>query len=81
MARGRLEARLDRVLHRHNRAPANRRLANHLLRERDAMFAFLPCPGLDAADNRAGQAIYSMVVTRKVWGSNRSICPSPKPWS
>ncbi len=48
IARGRLEARLDRVLNRHDRAPANQRLANHLRRERDAMFTFLYCPGLDA---------------------------------
>ena len=72
MARGRLEARLDLVLHRNYSAAANRRLAKALRRERDAMFAFLLCPGLDAADNRAGQAIRLTVVKRKVWGGNRT---------
>ena len=36
------------------------------------MFTFLSCPGLDAADNRAQQAIRPMVVTHKVWGGNRT---------
>jgi transposase len=72
IARGRLEAHLDRVLSRNYRAPANRRLANHLLRERDAMFTFLYCPGLDATNYRAEQAIRPMVVARKVWGGNRT---------
>jgi len=51
---------------------ANQRLANHLRRERDAMFTFLYCPGLDATNYRAEQAIRPMVVTRKVWGGNRT---------
>lgn len=72
IARGLLESRLDRVLDRHYRAPANRRLCNHLLRERDAIFTFLSCPGLDATNYRAEQAIRPMVVTRKVWGGNRT---------
>lgn len=72
IARGRLEARLDRVLNRNYRAPANRRLASHLRRERDAMFTFLYCLGLDATNYRAEQAIRPMVVTRKVWGGNRT---------
>ncbi len=72
VARGRLEARLDRRLQRHYRSPRNRRLANHLLRERDALFTFLNCPGLEATNWRAEQAIRPMVVTRKVWGGNRT---------
>lgn len=72
VARGRLEARLDHALHRHRRSPENRRLAHHLLRERDAMFTFLYCPGLEATNWRAEQAIRPMVVTRKVWGGNRT---------
>jgi transposase len=67
-----LEARLDRTLNRNYRSPANRRFANHLRRERDAMFPFLYCPGLDATNYRAEQAIRPMVVTRKVWGGNRT---------
>ena len=72
IARGKLEARLDRTLSRNYRSPANRRLANHLQRERDAMFTFLYCPGLDATNYRAEQAIRPLVVTRKVWGGNRT---------
>jgi transposase len=72
IARGQLEARLDRTLNRSYRSPTNQRLANHLRRERDAMFPFLYCPGLDATNYRAEQAIRPMVVTRKVWGGNRT---------
>jgi transposase len=72
VARGRLEARLDRSLQRCYRSSRNRRLANHLLRERDALFTFLNCPGLEATNWRAEQAIRPMVVARKVWGGNRT---------
>jgi len=72
VARGQLETRLDRVLQRRTRSPANRRLRNHRVRERDAVFTFLYCPGLEATNWRAEQAIRPMVVTRKVWGGNRT---------
>lgn len=72
VARGQLEARLDCVLRKRTRSPANRRLSNHIWRERDAVFTFLYCPGLEATNWRAEQAIRPMVVTRKVWGGNRS---------
>ena len=72
VARGQLEARLDQGLERTHRDPANRRLAAHLRRERDAMFTFLYCPGLEATNFRAEQAIRPMVITRKVWGGNRT---------
>ena len=51
----------------------NRRLANHLLREREALCTFLDCPGLEATNWRAEQAICPMVVRRKVWGGNHTI--------
>lgn len=73
VARGRLEARLDRSLQRSYCSPLNRRLACHLVRERDALFTFLNCPGLEATNWRAEQAIRPMVVTRKVWSGNRTI--------
>jgi hypothetical protein len=57
---------------RSNRSAQNRRLANHLLRERDALFTLLRCPGLEATNWRAEQEIRPMVVTRKVWGGNRT---------
>jgi transposase len=72
VARGRLEVRLDRALRRPQRSPENRRLAHHLLRERDAILTFLYCPGLEATNWRAEQAIRPMVVARKVWGGNRT---------
>jgi transposase len=73
VARGRLETRLDGMLERRWRSPQNRRFANHLLREREALFTFLSCPGLEATNWRAEQAIRPMVVTRKVWGGNRTL--------
>jgi Transposase IS66 family len=66
VARGRLEARLDRTLQRSFPLPQNRRRANHPLREREALFTFLDCPGLEATNRRAERAIRPMVVTRKV---------------
>jgi transposase len=72
VARGKLETRLDRELKRSYRSPQNQRLANHLRRERDAMFTFLYCSGLEATNYRAEQALRPMVVTRKVWGGNRT---------
>ena len=51
-ATGRLEAKLDRLLARTYREPANRRLAKHLRHERPYLFTFLYCPGLvDATNN------------------------------
>lgn len=72
VARGRLEARLDRLLEARYRSPANERFANHLWRERNCLFTFLYCPGLDATNYRAEQAIRPAVVTRKVWGGSRT---------
>lgn len=76
IAPGRLETPLDGMLERRLRSPQDRRLANHLLREREALFTFLNCPGLEATNWRAEQAIRPMVVTRKVWGAT---APSPEP--
>ena len=72
VSRGKLETRLDRTLQRHYRSPRNRRLANHLLRERDALFTFLSCPGLEATNWRAEQAIRPKGGSRKIMGGNRT---------
>jgi transposase len=72
VAAGRLEARLDRLLQPAYRIPSHRRLIGHLRRERDAVFTFLHCPGLDATNWRAEQAIRPSVVARKVWGGSRT---------
>jgi transposase len=72
VATGRLEAQLDRLLARPYRDAANRRLANHLRRERPYLFTFLYCPGLDATNNAAERALRPLVVARKNWGGNRT---------
>jgi hypothetical protein len=71
-ATGRLEVQLDRLLERHYRDSANRRLAQHLCRERPYLFTFLYCPGLDATNNAAERALRPLVVARKNWGGNRT---------
>ena len=71
-ATGRLEARLDRLLEKPYRHPANRRLAKHLEHERPYLFTVLYCPGLDATNHEAERAIRWMVIARKVWGGNRT---------
>lgn len=71
-ATGRVEAKLDRMLGKRYRNPANQRLARHLEHERRWLFSFLYCPGLDATNNAAERAIRGMVIARKVWGGNRT---------
>jgi hypothetical protein len=71
-ATGRLEVKLDRLLARTYRDPANRRLAKHLGHERPYLFTFLYCPGLDATNNAAERAIRALIGARKNWGGNRT---------
>jgi hypothetical protein len=52
-ASGRLEAKLDRLLEKRCRHPANRRLRRHLEHERPWWFTFLYCPGLEATNHAA----------------------------
>ena len=72
VARGRLEAHLDRLLERPYHSAANERFAAHLQRNREFLFTFLSCPGLEATNWRAEQALRPAVVSRKVWGGNRT---------
>ena len=72
VARGRLEKRRDRLLKWTRANPANERLAKHLDKHRDQLFAFLHHPGLDATNYRAEQALRPAVVNRKVWGGSRT---------
>ena len=72
VARGRIAAQMDRALARNQRSPENQRLAKHLRREREWLFPFLHYPGLEATNWRAEQALRPLVVTRKVWGGNRT---------
>jgi transposase len=71
-ATGRLNTKLDRMLEKDYRNPANRRLQKHLEHERPWLFMFLYCLGLDATNNAAERAIRGMVIARKVWGGNRT---------
>jgi transposase len=71
-ATGRVEAKLEQMLEKQYRHPANRRLARHLEHERPWWFTFLYCRGLDATNNAAERAIRGMVIARKVWGGNRT---------
>jgi len=73
IATGKLEARLDQMLGTRRRNPANHRLARHLEHERLWLFTFLHCPGLDATNNAAEQAMPGMVIARKVWGRESNL--------
>jgi transposase len=72
VVRGRLEARLDRLLGTRLRHAANQRLARHLQHEQPHLFTFLHCPGIPATNNFIEAAIRLMVVARKTWGGNRT---------
>lgn len=72
VAVGRLRADMDRLLACKPFDEQNRRLLRHLGTERAALFTFLEHPGVDATNWRAEQAIRPAVVTRKVWGGNRT---------
>ena len=66
----RLGAAVDRLLAGRTVYPPNRRLLDHLGRERAALFTFLTQPGVQATSWRAEQAIRPAVVSRKQWGGN-----------
>jgi hypothetical protein len=72
VARGRLQARGDRLLAWKPTDKDNRKLAAHLGRERDALFTFLHHPEVPATNWAAEQAIRPAVATRKVCGGNRT---------
>jgi len=69
---GCLGARVDKLVAGATRYPPNRRLLNHLARERAHLFTFLHAPGVEATNWRAEHAIRPAVVTRKTWGGNRT---------
>lgn len=72
VATGRLGARMDRLLEWRPTDDENRKLLKHLRHERDALFTFLRHPNVPATNYRAEQAVRPAVVTRKVWGGNRT---------
>jgi len=69
---GRLKARLDRLLCWPRANEDNRRLADHLARNRDHLFTFLQLPGIDATNHRAERAIRPGVLARKISGGSRT---------
>jgi transposase len=72
VAKGRLKAKLDRLLRGRPRDEENRKLLAHLGNEREALFTFLEQEGVEATNWRAEQALRPAVVTRKVCGGNRT---------
>jgi transposase len=68
----RLGAQIDKLIAGATRYPPNRRLLDHLGREREHLFTFLRVPGVEATNWRAEQAIRPAVVSRKAWGGNRT---------
>jgi transposase len=72
VARGRLEARMDRLLAWQPTVEANRKLVRHLRNERPALFTFLQHPEVEATNWWGEHAIRPAVVTRKVCGGNRT---------
>ncbi len=71
-ARGRLTARLARLVDDPPPLADAERFAAHLATEFPAVFLFLWDPSLDATNWRAEQAIRPAVVIRKVCGGNRT---------
>ena len=70
--RGRLEARLGRLIDAPPPLKDAKRFAKHLANEFPAVFLFLRDPSIDATNWRAEQAIRPAVVIRKVCGGNRT---------
>lgn len=72
IARGKLEAKMDRLLTWKPKHNENRKLLNHLAQERNALFTFLDRRGIPATNHLAEQGIRPAVVNRKVSGGNRT---------
>jgi transposase len=72
VARGRLAARMDRLLAGRFTHAGNLRLAKHLRRNQDALFVFLERDDVEATNWPAEHAIRPAVVNRKSCGGNRT---------
>ncbi len=71
-ARGRIEARVDRLLERSYRDSDNRRLANRMIKHRPHLFTFLYRKGVEPTNNAAERALRPAVISRKLSAGNRS---------
>ncbi len=80
-ARGRLAARLGRLIDAPPPLEDAERFAKHLANEFPVVFLFLCDPSIDATNWRAEQAIRPAGVTRKVCGGNGSAAPHFPPYS
>jgi transposase len=69
---GIIAAAMDRFLVWRPIDDANRKLVKHLRNEHDALFTFLRNPIVPASNWWGEQAIRPAVVTRKIWGGNRT---------
>ena len=69
---GIVAAEMDRFLAWKPTDDENRKLVKHLRNERDALFTFLRNPAVPASKWWGEQAIRPAVVTRKIWGGNRT---------
>lgn len=72
IAKGKLEAKMDRLLDEPDLHDESLRFAIHLLKYRDGLFLFLDRPDVDATNYRAEQAIRPAVINRKTSGGNRT---------
>lgn len=68
IAKGRLQAKMDRLLDGRLTNPANRRFAKHLRRYRENLFVFLDRADVEATNHPAEQDIRIAVVNRKTCG-------------
>lgn len=69
---GIVAAEMDRFLAWKPTDDENRKLVKHLRNEREALFTFLRNPAVPASNWWGEQAIRPAVVTRKIWGGNRT---------
>jgi transposase len=72
IAKGKLEAKMDRLLDQPDLHDESLRFASHLLKYREGLFLFLDRPDVDATNYRAEQAIRPAVINRKTSGGNRT---------
>jgi transposase len=72
VSKGRIEARIDRLLDDPDLDDESLRFAQHLVRNRDALFVFLNRPDVEATNHLAEQAIRPAVINRKTSGGNRT---------
>lgn len=72
IAKGKIEAKMDRLLDEPDLHDQSIRFAIHLLKYRHGLFLFLDRPDVDATNYRAEQAIRPAVINRKTSGGNRT---------